>query len=71
MHWRKNKSASVTKQNKGIEGTRAQSTKQGSDSEQEIHGKGKKRPPCRQRKTRIREIIPDVASSEGEKRDIP
>jgi hypothetical protein len=30
----------VTKQNKGIEGTRAQSTKQGSDSEQEIHGKG-------------------------------
>jgi hypothetical protein len=41
MHWRKNKSASVTKKNKGIEGTRAQSTKQGSDSEQEIHGKGK------------------------------
>jgi len=33
--------------------------------------KGEKRPPCRQRKTRIREILPDVASNEGEKRDVP
>jgi len=39
MHWRKNKSASVTKQNRGIQGTHAQSTNQGSESEQERHGK--------------------------------
>ncbi len=71
MHWRKNKSASATKQNRGKQGTHAQSTEQGSDSEQERHGKSKKTTSLSSKENTNRKIIPDVASNEGEKRNIP
>jgi hypothetical protein len=38
----KNKSVLVTKQNRGKQGTHAQSTEQGSDSEQERYAKSEK-----------------------------
>ncbi len=72
MFGEKFKSASVTKKNRGVQGTHAQSTKQGRVIvNKNIRKTEKNDLPIVKGKTRIREIIPHVASNEGETRAIP